>query len=313
MRRLRLAIMAAFFAWGCGGGSDPQPADPPLTDGFAGPPVALAAATDARQIVSDGTTVYFAEFTAGTIRSVPVVGGTATTLASGLAGPVRLAQTSTHVYFSSGRTLMRVPKTGGAAETLATASGTVGDIALDESHVYWTVFGGGDGIMKVPLAGGTATLVASVGAPASIELHGDSVYWGQMDSAPAAQVGVVPKAGGVSTPLLGGLGYVFTLEGDADRLYFRDYVMSSARILSLPYAGGPARELAAGLLSPRAVAIDALNVYWVDGNAGTIHAVRKSGGTIRTLASGQAGVIFIGLDAHAAYWVANGQLMKLAR
>jgi hypothetical protein len=134
-----------------------------------------------------------------------------------------------------------------------------------------------------------------------------------MDNAPAAQVGVVPKSGGASTPLLEGLGYVFTLEGDADRLYFRDDGVSSGRVLSLPYAGGTAQELATGLLSPRAVAVDALNVYWVDGNAGTIHAVRKSGGTIRTLASGQAGVIYVGLDAHAAYWVANGQLMKLAR
>jgi len=167
--------------------------------------------------------------------------------------------------------------------------------------------------MKVTLAGGTATRVATVLGTASIEVHGDSVYWGAEADRPFAQVGVVPKAGGTSTPLLEGIGYVFTLEGDAERLYFRDYRESQSRILALPYAGGTPQELATGLSSPRAVAVDTLNAYWADGTDGTIQAVRKSGGTVRTLASGQAGVIFVGLDSSAAYWAANGQLMKLAR
>jgi hypothetical protein len=137
-----------------------------------------------------------------------------TVLASGLGLPVGLAVDATSVYFcqsvvvgvdSEPTLVFRVPIGGGAAVSLNStpdtydttvqtgASGNV-PLAVDATSVYW---GDGAGVHKIPISGGTTTLLAS--AP--------EVSWLQVDSASAyflsdgTNIGKVPLGGGTVTSL----------------------------------------------------------------------------------------------------------------
>ena len=56
-------------------------------------------------------------------------------------------------------------------------------IAVDSTNVYWTDWGSG-AVMKVPVAGGVPTTLATSLAPFGITVNGGNVYW--VDHAQAA-------------------------------------------------------------------------------------------------------------------------------
>lgn len=60
----------------------------------------------------DGASVYWADYNAGEVLSVPLAGGTPTTLVTGQQGPVAIAVDSTSVYWanSDGSIWRRTPK-----------------------------------------------------------------------------------------------------------------------------------------------------------------------------------------------------------
>jgi hypothetical protein len=93
----------------------------------------------------DADNVYWAEARNGTIMSVPVTGGVATTLASGLNDPDQIAIDDCNLYVTTGfesgsgaGTIIRVAKDGHAVTTLATGQNDPSGIAVDSTSVYWT-------------------------------------------------------------------------------------------------------------------------------------------------------------------------------
>lgn len=98
------------------------------------------------QIAVDATSVYVADITGTRIRTVPIGGGSATTLASGLTAPQPLIIDATSVYFGSGQasgTIKKSAISGGAVTTLASAQAlnqSFGGryIALDSASIYWS-------------------------------------------------------------------------------------------------------------------------------------------------------------------------------
>ncbi len=152
-------------------------------------------------------------------------------------------------------------------------------IAIDGTSIYWT--DGDRAVMKMPLSGGTPTMLAPEyeNIPFAIAVDRTSVYWTTLHS--------------------DGQG------GD-----------SLGTVRSMPLDGGTPTTLASGQDTPTAIAVDSTSVYWVteDGN---VMKVARSGGTATTLATGQSGAgRSLAIDGTSAYWTntvaQTGSVMKVS-
>jgi hypothetical protein len=109
-----------------------------------GTPSTLATAQSAAScIVLDATNLYWGDDSASVVVQVPLVGGTATTLASSVS-PSNLAVDTTSVYWADSNTgqIFSAPIAGGAVSTLVTEQQTgVTGLAVDSSNIYWVSSG----------------------------------------------------------------------------------------------------------------------------------------------------------------------------
>jgi len=99
----------------------------------------------------DATNIYWTDPTAGTVTKMPLQGGTATPVASGVESPIDVAVDATNVYWIGGKTtytVMKAPILGGAPTTLASGPGTSQRIVVDATSVYWSLTDVG-AVMKV--------------------------------------------------------------------------------------------------------------------------------------------------------------------
>ena len=134
-----------------------------------------------RDVATDGANVYWVEDGPfSVVRSVPVNGGTITTLGAGPGPAGRIHIDGTYVYWLAHEDeIDRVPKAGGQPiRLIGPISGLATDFAIDATNVY--ISGWDSGIIgKAPLAGGAISTLASTGADQTrrIETDGGKVYW----------------------------------------------------------------------------------------------------------------------------------------
>jgi len=153
-------------------------------------------------IAIDGGNVYWVDQDEGEIRSIPVNGGSATVIATGLTTPAGIAIHARTIYLTDANSdLMAVAIGGGAVTTLVHGPGLpsnegVADfspgLAVDDENVYFTQYYARDPVLaQVPLGGGAMTVLAHASAY-GIAVDAHNVYWLADDSLFEAPIGGGP-------------------------------------------------------------------------------------------------------------------------
>jgi hypothetical protein len=167
-------------------------------------------------------------------------------------------------------------------------------IAIDGNNVYWANQGvsGGDGsIVSIPKSGGTpVTLASGLSAPTALSVRTGYVYWTDQGDGMVmrAQVGAANSgqsiAFGQSSPT--GIG-----TDDTNVYWTNGGTGSDGTLQKEPLDGGTATTLAANLLGPGQLAIDAYNAYFALDTGGIVYTSLAGGDSIHDLAyDGMGGV-----------------------
>jgi hypothetical protein len=232
----------------------------------------------------------------------------AVAVATGEDSPVGITASDSHVYWTvignggGPGSVMRAPVGGGPPTALATDQTSPDAIAIDATSVYFV--DNGVGVMSVPLAGGTVTVLASgpYGAAfGGLVVDPATVYWADQGGA----LLTVPIGGGPVTTLVPATAHQLgALAIDATSLYWTIEGMhaDNGSVMKMPLAGGPATALVTMLASPQAIAVDGASVYFNDYTSGTVSRVPLGGGAVAILASGQTVPDGIAVDARFVYW-----------
>lgn len=110
------------------------------------------------------------------------IGGSRTTLSSGVNVEPGLAIQDGFAYFAGSESIYRVPIGGGARQTLASGLNDAYDLALDATNIYWVEAGNPTGtngsVRQMPLTGGAiTTLATNLAQPVAIAIDSTNVYW----------------------------------------------------------------------------------------------------------------------------------------
>jgi len=261
-----------------------------------------------------------------------------TTLASGQNHPRAITVNGGTVYWTTTQsaqtmfgTIMTVPAAGGTPTALASGSPTDPwnpmSIAVDFANVYFTNLDGGSAttgwVRKVPKGGGAVVQLASTLLSPSLSPvppNVDQPIFGIGFDALNVYYGTV--GGELKVPIIGGpvsgalaisavYGVALDGNGSCATGYIGPLPQSNGFVFCQPEGSNIATSVAANLIFPAGIAIDATNVYWTDNGDGTVNRAPRTGGTITTIASGQSFPFGIAIDSTNVYWTNNGgQVMK---
>ena len=264
-------------------------------------------------ITVDGTAVYWTDIGLQTLSSIPVAGGTATTLATSLAQPYYLQHDATSLYVGLYTDVIdEIPLAGGTPVPLQTSNNTIlTGLAVDATNVYH----GEDysvpqdcSVVAVPKGGGTRVTLASGGGwnhPVGLAVSGGNVYWGDLSP---GEILMAPVGGGATTTLVAGIAPI-ALAADATSIYWTD---ATGAVMKVAQAGGAPVTLATSA-NAIDIAVDGTDVYWATmafDTPSTISKVPIAGGAAVTLASGLHTVEGIAVDATNVYWTEDGVGVK---
>jgi hypothetical protein len=309
---------------------------PPVDDGPGSDggcvPACAGACIDARCLLTlstsggggplalNASSAYWLDIVMKTVMTVPLSGGTSTTLAVGQAGLFALAVSADNVYWTEHGSvaddgILSVPVSGGVPSTFAAGQASANGLAVHGSRLYWTngltdggALGASGTVVSAPFegaldGGSIATLASGQDVPFGIAMNDSNVYWSAHGT-----IATIPLDGGSATTLVSGPlpKNPFGLALDGVNVYWTDY--GSGTVMSVPQAGGAAVTLASGRLHPSAVAVDDSNVYWLDSDA--VMTVPSSGGSPTTLSTSTGG-LGIAVDATSLYWTTVSGVLKL--
>jgi hypothetical protein len=203
----------------------------------------LVSTTSASGIAAVGSTVFWAEpymagvtgGPSGEILSLPAAGGTPTVLVSKVQIDFGLTTDGVNVYWVAGDgDIDAVPVGGGPVKTLATKQYGATTLAADGVNLYWTSDNAQTGtcgvcpppppptatdssVYKLPLTGGTPTVLATGYAINTLAVDGTDAYW--FDSYKTT-LSAVSVAGGTPTVLAEGVNSEDNLLADTASLFW---------------------------------------------------------------------------------------------
>lgn len=267
-----------------------------------------------------GSTVYFIDGQpggSGTIKAVPITGGTPTTIVS--SHPYSFSEITadgSNVYFTyedanqSGY-VAKATIAGGTITTIASNQQAPSTIAVNATTVYWVDGFGNLGFSPIATPSPQTLTPMMAQAGTGLALGSTDVYWA------SANDGLVsaPLAGGQISTIFSGL--VFGVAVDSSNVYIANnatdngfYSMGTNAILKAPVGGGTVSTLVAAK-GPMGLVADGESVYWVD-YSGTLMKVDLKGNVVSTLVSsgvahlgGEYGTHALSVDSTSVY-VATG-------
>jgi hypothetical protein len=266
--------------------------------------------------------VYWTTQNSGTVMSVPIAGGSPSTLWSAPAPGVYtdgIAVDSANVYWSAiwpnnQGVILEEPKGGGAVSVLASGLINPFDVTVDSKSVYWTEQGPNN-----PQTTNGMTLSALLSGATPLPEGG-------VDAGDAA-VGAY-DGGGPVTVLASGQYLPMWIAVDSANVYWTtwgDQQPGHGTVMQAPLAGPDAGTpiILATDHRPSALAVDTGFVYWeTNTDPGTVTKVPIGGGTPVTLATGQHTPQSLALDSTNVYWTTagtpagnynDGAIMKVAK
>lgn len=290
-----------------------------------GEPIVLASGQTPGSLAIDAEHVYWTNTTDdGSVMSVPIGGGTVTTLAAHQPGPVSIAVDATNVYWTTltggacaddaeicypGGNVMKVSIAGGDPVTLASDQAHPSAVAVDATSVYWTneannIFEGA--IMKIAIEGGTPVTLASQqeGVGDSIVVDATDVYWTGNSGGHA--VSKVSIDGGPVTAVSSGPNNGFALALGANSLYWGEHTSGGDVLMELALAAGTTRRLLPSRISAADIAIHGTDLYWTDqGPRGSIMQLGATSCTNGTCACPDDQVACVGVCSDLTNDAAN--------
>jgi sugar lactone lactonase YvrE len=252
----------------------------------------------------DATRVYWTDWDAGVIASVPVAGGNPTTLATGQTRPGAIAVDAAHVYWSTETSLMTAPLAGGSTTTLVSSAPDIGQLVASAGRVYGTTptaifsaFAGMPTTSPTPMVTGASGMY-------NLAIAGAQPFWSTATSSATSLDGaLLTQAPGTGTTitLASGLGQCGGLALGADTIYFTD--TTRGLVMKVASSGGTPVVLASKQPGPGNVAVDATSIYWTNSGDDTLMKVPLAGGTPVTLATAPDEPIFaMVIDDTSVYW-----------
>ena len=273
------------------------------------------------RLAIDSNSAYWTNID-GTVRSVPLAGGTTTTLAQGLGSGMGLAVDALNVYAVSqdGR-IISAPLSGSMAVTvLATAQPNPYALTIDGANVYWSTTGSGAGngtIMSCAKTGcnqAPTTLASGVHVqyPYGLLVTGGSVYWTSFNF--GGEINRVPTTGGSFTTFSSGLGYPYEISVASNVMMVVLYGQGGV-IATVPMGGGSASNIVGGQSFPTEGATDGVNAYWtltIPNNEKGATLVKSSLTTpmAEILAVNVQPAGSVAVDASSVYWLTNDRTVR---
>ncbi len=284
-------------------------------------PILLASGSAPAYVAVNQTHVYYTDSSAGTIRRVPIGGGSPQTIASGELSPWVIAIDASYVYWTSNEAYSSVGQAtldGGMKSPLAPMQPYPRGVAVDSSYVYWSNESGNDagpaGVVRAFFDGGGLLQVAVAAEPKDVVAAAGYVYWAD------ATAGTVNRAlsdGTMPTTIASGESSPWGLAVSNGRVFWTNYTATgTVKSKALAALGAAPTVHATGQHAPRAVVADANSVYWTNEDDGTIRkAALTAGARVITLVAGEQAPHGIALDATYVYYAAHGggRVMKVLK
>ena len=231
-----------------------------------GAPATLATTTSmiVGSIAVDATNVYFS--TGTEVMKVAIAGGTPASVGPAFSKAVGLALDGTNIYVAdqTAGTVTAVPLGGGSPKTLVTGETSPSAVAVDATDLFFIDATANGALKRVPLAGGAATTLAQLNTtPGSLALGPSTVYFTTI-YANGGEVRSVAKGGGAPASLASNQAFPLSVAVDATNAYWVDNPGTNGVVSRVALDGGTATQLATGQNSPGSLALDATAIYWAN-------------------------------------------------
>jgi hypothetical protein len=260
---LAVDAAAVYWTWVDFGALDGGVLSVPLE---GGPTAALTSGWMALGIAIDEANVYWTDSANpdGKVVRIAKGGGAPTTLATGQPWAHGVAVDATHVYWTNavsmaGGSVHATPLGGGAVTALAANEDQPHSMVVASGSVFWATL---VGVNRVPITGGSATVVAEGAFPGGLTADGTHVYWAN-SGYPGGKIMKAPLAGGAAVELVPtSHDSVVGVAVDETSVYWT--TIESGTVMKVGLDGGATTELVSGQVEPRAIVADATSLYWVN-------------------------------------------------